>query len=102
MVRAAWRHAEVSGTETTHPFLLERNKTERNSLSLRHSCRSELTRQGISLSLVTFQKERVSRFGSAHLCMSPCSSDHLILQPLSWRSGVWPLRILRTSIHSTS
>jgi len=21
MVRAAWRHAEVSGTETTHPFL---------------------------------------------------------------------------------
>jgi hypothetical protein len=20
MVRAAWRHAEVSGTETTHPF----------------------------------------------------------------------------------
>jgi hypothetical protein len=26
MVRAAWRHAEVSGTETTHPFLPERNK----------------------------------------------------------------------------
>jgi len=30
MVRAAWRHAEVSGTETTHPFLLERN----NAVSL--------------------------------------------------------------------
>jgi len=28
MVRAAWRHAEVSGTETTHPFLRERNKAE--------------------------------------------------------------------------
>ena len=26
MVRAAWRHAEVSGTETTHPFLPERNR----------------------------------------------------------------------------
>ena len=34
--------------------------------------------------------------------MSPCSSDHLILQLSRWRSGVWPLRILRTSIHSTS
>src|SRR5215470_2841137 len=33
--------------------------------------------------------------------MSPCSSDHLILQPSGWRSGVWPLRILRTAIHST-
>src|SRR3989304_1507758 len=33
MVRAAWRHAEVSGTETTHPSFPGRNNAERNSLS---------------------------------------------------------------------
>ena len=44
----------------------------------------------------------MSRFCSAHLCMSPCSSDHIILRPSGRRSGVWPLRILSTSIHSTS
>src|SRR5882672_7314937 len=33
--------------------------------------------------------------------MSPCSSDHIILRPSGRRSGVWPLRILSTSIHST-
>src|SRR2546423_512449 len=44
------------------------------------------------------EEERVSRFGSAHLCASPRSSDHIILQRLSWRSGVWPLRISRVAI----
>ena len=37
-----------------------------------------LTRQGISLSCVTFLMEWVSRFCSAHLCTSPCSSGHII------------------------
>ena len=47
-----------------------------------------LTRQGISLSCVTFLMEWVSRFCSAHLCTSPCSSDHIILRrssPEIWR-----------------
>src|SRR5215510_7607980 len=93
----------VAGSQHLHwRYSFTGSLAETAAKSLRHSCRSELTRQGISLSLVTFLKERVSRFGSAHLCMSPCSSDHLILQPSGWRSGVWPLRILRTAIHSTS
>src|SRR3990170_970377 len=72
----------VAGSQHLHwRYSFTGSLVETAAKSLRHSCRSELTRQGISLRLVTFfLKERVSRFGSAHLCMSPCSSDHIILQ----------------------
>ena len=49
--------------------------------SLRHSCRSELTRQGISLTFVTSDLDRSISEGqgiSACLCMSPYRSDYII------------------------
>src|ERR1700679_4087829 len=48
--------------------------------SLRHSCRSELTRQGTSLRFVTRTTRECVGLGlgvSANLCMSPCSSDYI-------------------------
>src|SRR5205085_7273422 len=53
--------------------------------SLRHSCRSELTRQGISLSLVTSTcVEGLSI--SVNLCISPCSSDYIFTCDIA---GAW-------------
>src|SRR5438477_8466449 len=45
--------------------------------SLRHSCRSELTRQGISLDLLLRDFSSRGPVISADLCMSPCSPDFL-------------------------
>src|SRR5437868_76753 len=56
---------------------------ETPGMSLRHSCGSELTRQGISLKCVTTGASRyVMPIGSdisADLCMSPCSSDYTFI-----------------------
>src|SRR5579871_4259429 len=49
--------------------------------SLRHSCGSELTRQGISLESLL----NVMLSGCCHPCMSPCSRDHIFTRCL----GVW-------------
>ena len=60
------------------------------ALSLRHSCRSELTRQGISLNCVTRRTDRLMRRGvniSVTLCMSPCSSDYIFSNKLF--VGIW-------------
>src|ERR1035437_1707680 len=60
------------------------------ALSLRHSCRSELTRQGISLKCVTRRIDRLMRRGvniSVTLCMSPCSSDYIFSNKLF--VGIW-------------
>src|SRR5438105_649553 len=52
--------------------------------SLRHSCRSELTRQGTSLeTLLNDHVERVVL--RDHPCMSPCSRDHTIIRCLGVR-----------------
>src|ERR1700749_3803536 len=68
--------------------------------SLRHSCRSELTRQGISLALLLLRllvallnmTEALCPSGpiiSVDLCMSPCSPDHIL--PTKLGPGVWSL-----------
>jgi hypothetical protein len=45
--------------------------------SLRHSCRSELTRQGTSLWKVLHSDFAEGPVISAGLCMSPCSTDYI-------------------------
>src|SRR5581483_12417517 len=66
--------------------------------SLRHSCRSELTRQGISLELLLplylGSGRRVLGTSSLHVAMQTGPSHH----PVSGMFGVWPLRILSTSV----
>src|SRR5579864_9538928 len=58
--------------------------------SLRHSCRSELTRQGISLTFVALKPGSTcsTRFEgpdiSAGLCMSPCRSDSIFTLTSAW------------------
>src|SRR6266516_50263 len=65
--------------------------------SLRHSCRSELTRQGISLEAlpeIEIQADdNFLRLPSLHVAMQTGPSHH----PMSRASGVWPLRILISS-----
>src|SRR5947207_10219420 len=62
--------------------------------SLRHSCRSELTRQGISLDLLLRDFSSRGPVISADLCMSPCSPDFLFELTSAVRSsGVKSLRI---------
>src|SRR5437879_3111070 len=65
--------------------------------SLRHSCRSELTRQGISLEsypdIVSGRNSTSFRCYLLHVAMQRGPYLH----PVSWMSGVWPLRILRSS-----
>src|SRR6478672_630233 len=69
---------------------------ETASKSLRHSCRSELTRQGISLMPYSLRRVRAERTE----CLVPLPSLHVAMQlgpshrPASRASGVWPLRIL--------
>src|SRR6266700_3973344 len=53
--------------------------------SLRHSCRSELTRQGISLWSYSDTSERNSTSFDAVPCMSPCRGDHLFIRPADVR-----------------
>src|SRR5438105_7726144 len=47
--------------------------------SLRHSCRSELTRQGISLQSYSVIPSELHFLG-CNSCMSPCRGDHLIIR----------------------
>src|SRR5262249_128597 len=55
--------------------------------SLRHSCRSELTRQGTSLSACYSDLFGQGPVVSAGLCMSPCSSDCIFTPRRSaWRT----------------
>src|ERR671918_982174 len=65
--------------------------------SLRHSCRSELTRQGISLvvlsSHVLTRRTSLPWMTSLHVAMQTGPSH----RPMSRTSGVWPLRILTSS-----
>src|SRR5204863_2880622 len=67
--------------------------------SLRHSCRSELTRQGISLEpcsstqLCSKRRHVLVCVPSLHVAMQTGPSH----DPVSWISGVWPLRILISS-----
>jgi hypothetical protein len=74
--------------------------------SLRHSCRSELTRQGISLRqlLRSSESSHFSRSNglSLHklsLSTSPQSSDHLFFSSFE-KAGVWSLRILEIEASS--
>src|SRR3954463_4830219 len=66
--------------------------------SLRHSCRSELTRQGISLSLTVNPALRLAADSTSSCARVP--SLHVAMQmgpshdPVSRISGVWSLRIL--------
>src|SRR5437660_802673 len=54
--------------------------------SLRHSCRSELTRQGTSLETLLNNVERGALRRTP--CMSPCSRDHIIIRCLGVRRMV--------------
>src|SRR6266436_6487399 len=56
--------------------------------SLRHSCRSELTRQGTSLEVLLKQELLSGRRWQRHPCMSPCSRDHIIIRCLGVRRMV--------------
>src|SRR5438128_2330527 len=56
--------------------------------SLRHSCRSELTRQGTSLETLLKQERLSGRHLRCRPCMSPCSRDHIFIRCLGVRRMV--------------
>src|SRR6266545_27892 len=75
----------VAGTRNPHRDCnFAESLVETVPKSLRHSCRSELTRQGISLILLLVDRSSARRSSgglvvSASLPASPQGSDHLIL-----------------------
>src|SRR3989442_9726495 len=89
----------VAGSQHLHwRYSFTGSLAETAAKSLRHSCRSELTRQGISLSVVAFLGRNGCVVSVPLTSVRRRAARTISFSSVRWRSGVWPLRISSVEI----